>query len=584
MTRVCLCVVCCLSLAGAGSTLAQTKPKVPPKPAPKAAPAKPVQPAPAAQAPAPPPSPIADLLKSRQLEQSYNPVLLEYLLEEGREKLPPAQHKAALDQIVTRFKAELDIKPSAQVTASLATALGALTPGVVGEGVATGAGSVWATWVDAANLLVKAGYADAAAPFLENCVRTNPYPDLRSRCTVGLAAANPAGAMALLTSLLDRKNPEEVINTSLRLMGVLAGAEGCPAEQKEAAVKELLARTQGMMNSLYYEAAIEGLEQTGDPRAVEAIRKLTGSTKGTEVSRAAKRALALTFKDPAAIEGLRKDAKGGMMKTDDDRFFGGMVLIKAKDAAGYAYAQDQLAKKKGGFFSSNKGADYRPALVDLLVEYGGPQGVAPLQAGLAAQKPDEWLRAYTAIGLLELGDKTGLDDVKRALANTHWTHTRVRAAEALATQGDVSGVPVLQAMAKDPSLLKKAADVVSGKDVDDEAMRIAIARALGRMNVPDGVPVLAALVADTSAEVRVAAAYALGEMTDASALDAYPAALAQDYGKDVDRLRSPDIAAHLLRTAVGRFPQDDRTKALLRTAATSDVVTVRFLALVAGRP
>jgi HEAT repeat protein len=438
--------------------------------------------------------------------------------------------------------------------------------------------------VDAANLLVKAGYAEAATPFLENCVRTNPYPDLRSRCTVGLAAANPAQAMILLSSLLDRKNPEEVINTSLRLMGDLAGTEDCPAEQKEAAIKELLARTQGMMNTLYYEAAIDGLERTRDPRAVEAIRKLTGSTKGTEVSRAAKRALALTFKDPAAIEGLRKDAKGGMMKTDDDKFFGGMVLIKAQDAAGFAYAQDQLAKKKGGFFSSNKGADYRPALVDLLVEYGGPQGVAPLQAGLAVQKPDEWLRAYIAIGLLELGDKTGIEDVRRALANTNWTHTRVRAAEAMAKQGDASGVPVLKAMAQDPGLLKKAADVFTGKDIDYEAMRIVIARALGRMNIPDAVPVLATLVADKSADVRVAAAYALANMTDPAALDAYPAALAQDYGRDADRLRSPDVAAHVLRTAVARFPQEARTRSLLELAVKSEAATVRFLALAASRP
>jgi len=580
---VCLTVACCLSLITAGGTSAQTKPKVPPKPAPKATPAKPTPPEPA-PAPKPAPNRIDEVLTSRQLEQTYNPVLLRYLLEEGRPKLPPDKHKAALDQIVARFKNELDIKPSAQVTASLATVLGALTPGVVGEGVAAGAGSVWATWVDAANLLVKAGYAEAATPFLENCVKTNPYPDLRSRCTVGLAAANPVQAMGLLTGLLDRKNPEEVINTSLRLMGDLAGAEGCPAEQKEAAIKELLARSQGMMNSLYYEAAIDGLERSRDPRAVDAIRKLTGATKGTEVSRAAKRALALTFKDAAAIEGLRKDAKGGMMKTDDDRFFGGMVLIKAQDAAGFAYAQDQLAKKKGGFFSSNKAVDYRPALVDLLVEYGGPQGVAPLQAGLAAQKPDEWLRAYVAIGLLELGDKTGLDDVKRALANTNWTHTRVRAAEALAKQGDTSGVPVLQALAQDPSLLKKAADVFTGKDIDYEGMRIAVARALGRMNVPEGVPVLAALIADKSADVRVAAAYALSDMSDPSALDAYPAALLQDYGKDAERFRAPEVAAHLLRTAVGRFPQDGRTKALLALAAKPEVViTVRFLALVASQ-
>lgn len=580
MKRVCLALVLCLLLPASVSD-AQTKPKVAPKPKPAPAATTPAKPAPAPAAAAP--SPIDEFLKSGQLEQSYNPVLLRYLLEEGRTKLKPAQHKLALDQMVSRFKAEIDIKPSSQITASLATLAGVLTPGVVGEGISEGAGSVWASWVDAANLLVKAGYPEAAMPFLENCVKTNPYPELRSRCTIGLAAANPAQAMTILTGLLDKKNPEEVINTSLRLMGDLAGSAGCPPEQHDAAITELIARTQGMMNNLYYEAAIDGLERAKDPGAVEPIRKLTGATKGTEVSRAAKRALLLTFKDPAALEGLRKDAKGGMMKTDDDKFYAGMLLIKAQDAGGYAYAQDQLTKKKGGFFASKNAVDYRPSLVDILVEYGGPQAVPVLQAGLAVQKPDDWLRAYIAIGLLELGDKTGIEDVRRALANTNWTHTRLRAAEALATQGDASGVPVLKAMAQDPSLLKKAADVISGKDIDYEAMRISIAQTLGRMNLPDGVPVLGMLAADKAVDVRLAAAYSLARMTDASALDAYGTAMAQDYGREGERVRTPEVVAHLVRTAALEFGTDPRTKALLEQAGKSDLTTVKFLALVAGR-
>lgn len=586
MKCACLAALAFL-LATALSAPAQTKPKTPPKPTtpPATVPAKPA-PAPAtpAAAPAPPESPIDAFLRTRALEQSYNPVLLRYLLEEGKARLTPAQHKLALDQIVARFKVEVDVKPSSQVTASLAALAGLLTPGVVGEGITQGAGSVWEAWVDAANLLVKAGYPQEALPFLASCVKVNPYPELRSRCTVGLAAANPGEALTILTALTDRKNPEDVINTALRLLGDLAGAEGCPPEQKDAAIKELTARTQGMMNNIFYEAAIDGLARAGDPRGIEPIRKLTGGMNAPEVKRAAKRALLLTFKDPATLESVRKDAKGGLMKTEDDKYFAATLLIQVRDDAGFAYAKEQLTKKKGGFFSSNRDADYRPAIVQVLVAFGGEPAIPVLQAGLGVLKPDDWLRAFIAIGLLELGDKTGIDDARRALTVSNWTHTRLRAAEALAKHGDGSGVPVLKAMAQDPGFLKKAADIMSGKEIDYDAMRAAIAQSLGRTNLPDAVPVLSLLVADKSADVRLAAAYALARMTNAAALDAYGSALAQDYGRDGNRERTPEVAAHLVRTAAQRFADEPRTTALLQQAGKSEIVTVRFLALVASRP
>ena len=561
--------------------LAQVKPKPAPKPAipPAATPAKPApKPAPAAE------SPVDAFLKTRALEQAYNPVLVNYLLEEGRPKLTPAQHKLAMDQIVARFKAEVDVKPSSQIAASLSTVVGALAGGVVGEGVATGAGSVWAAWVDAANLLVRAGYPEDAMPFLENCVKTNPYPVLRSRCTVGLAAANPERALTILTGLVDKSQPEEVINTSLRMLGDLAGTEDYPAAHKDAAVKELVARTQGMMNTVYYVAAIDGLARSKDPRGVEPIRKLTGATKGTEVQRAAKRALLIDFKDPAIVEVLRKDAKGGFMKTDDDKFYAGALLIEAGDDAGFAYAKEQLTKKQGGFLSSKNQVDYRPDLVRILVTYGGQKAVPVLQAGLAARKSDEWLRAFTAIGLLELGDTTGMDDARKALTVQEWANTRMRATEALAKHGDLSGVAVLKTMVQNPGTLKKFLDLIGGKAGDRDALCASIAGSLGRINHPDSVPVLTSLIGDGSDQVRLAAAYAVADMTDPSALDAYAPALAADYGKDEGRTRTPDVAAHLLRTASVRFPGDPRTRTLLTQASKSEMPTVRFLALVASRP
>jgi HEAT repeat protein len=552
------------------SVSAQTK-----KPAPKATPA------PAKAEPAG--DPVSAMLKSRALAGAYNPVLLAFLLEEGRPKLPPEMHKQAVDQLVERFKAEIDVRPAAQATAALASLAGLLAPGAVGAGIAEGAGSVWASWVDAAVLLARAGYIDETIPFLENCLKTNPYPSLQARCASALTAANPGRALEILMGLMKDQPSEEVVNSTLRLLGDVAGTEGCPQDQKDAAVQELIKRTQGMMNSSYNVAAIDGLVSSKDARAVEPIRKMTGGMRTDEVKRAAKRALLLGFKDSAVVESLKKDMKGGLMKNEQDKFVAGTLLIEAGHDAGFAWAQEQLTKKKGGFFKSDDQTDSTPDIVSALVTYGGAKAVPVLQAAIQKGKPAEWLTAFMAIGLLELGDKSAIEIARSALNNTGWTHTRLRAAEALAKHGDLSGVVVLKAMAADPNFLKKATDVATGRSIDHGALREAIAGSLGRMNHADCVPLLTALLDDKSADVRTAAAFALARITDAAALDALPKALDADYGKDGARARTPEVRAHLVRTAAARFPKDPRTTGLLQKAAQSELATVRFLALVASR-
>jgi hypothetical protein len=306
--------------------------------------------------------------------------------------------------------------------ASLATLAGILAPGVVGRGLAEGAGSVWAQWVDAAHLLTRAGYKEITLPFYENCIERYPYDSLRESCAVGLATADPARAFDVLMGFAEKgiKGNADLGRISLRLLGLLASAKTCPPDRRDAAVEALIKRTEGILNAIFSTAAIDGLVLAKDPRAIEPLRKMTkGLGRNEDVERAAKRGLLIGFKDDSIVPQLEKDMKGGFGKEDDDKFFAGALLIEGGYDSGFAWARERLTKKKGGLLKfKDKSRDELADIVGVLVHKGGPKAVAVLQAALPVRKPDEWLTAYVAIGLLELGDQTGIEIARAALGNT----------------------------------------------------------------------------------------------------------------------------------------------------------------------
>jgi hypothetical protein len=85
--------------------------------------------------------PVQAVIDSGALKSGYNPVLLEFLTEEGKTKLPEKQRNVAIDQLVAGFQQQADIKPSTQAVAALATLAGLVTKGVVGEGNLRGRGA-----------------------------------------------------------------------------------------------------------------------------------------------------------------------------------------------------------------------------------------------------------------------------------------------------------------------------------------------------------------------------------------------------------------------------------------------------------
>ena len=500
---------------------------------------------------------IQSLLDSKALQADYNPVLVSFLLDEGKSKVPQKQQKLALDQQLAGFKQEVDVKPSEQVTAQVATLAGALLGGDVGDATADAAAEVWGDWVDAAFVLLRAGYKTDVVPFFKNCIDNFPYESLQGRCATGLVLADPDNAMTHLMALLARDKPAEVTNAALRILGDVAGDEATPKAQRDAIIAELIKRTEGMLNNLYYEAAIEGLVRAKDGRAVEPLRKMTkGIAKAEEVKNAALRGLALTYKDAAALEQLRAALKGS------NQLFAAVTLIEAGDGAGFEYAAQKLTpQKKGGLkglLKTKSDVDPAPTLVRALLTRGDAQSRDVLTRALEGRAENDPLWPTINVALLELGDTSKLATVKTIVGGDYSTITRTRGAIALAKNNDYSGIAALSAI---------AADRKSRPEV-----RSSVADALAKIDHADSVAPLVALLADSNAGVRASAAYGLARLTIPAALDGMAKAFDASYE------RTPVVQAHLVRTAASRFPKEARTKTLVEKAKGAQSASVKFIA------
>lgn len=519
---------------------------------------------------------IQEIVDSKALAREYNPVLVSFLLEEGKSRLPAKQQKDVLDQQLARFREEINVKPSGEVAANLATLAGMFVKGDVGSGIAQGAAEVWSGWVDAALVLQKAGYEKEVIPFYKNCIQNFPYESLQARCAVALATAQPDQAIPLLVGIVNDKSlPEEAKSAALRTLGRLAADEHFPKAQRDAAVSELIKRTEGFMNSTLYEAAVDGLVRSHDPRAVEPLRKMMkGMSKGDEVKRAAMRGLALVYKDPAGIDALKGALKGGLMSDANTQIFSAATLILADEQAGFDWAADKLAPKKkgraGGFLSKVMAAsdtdsskpDPEPRLMRALLDNGNEKSRALLAQIADAHAAGEWIYAMANISLVQLGDTSRIEAVKKIVASDSYIpEQRADAAIALAKQKDYSGISALSSILSDRRT--------------ESSEKMAGAEALGVVNQEESVAPLSQLLSDKDADVRISAAYALSDMTKPAALDGIAKALNVDYGSG----RNAEVQAHMIRHAARQFGKESRTKTIVDSGKSSPYASVRLLAL-----
>lgn len=556
---------------------------------------------------------VEGILEEGKLATAYNPVLLDYLLEEGSDDLPEEQRKLAIDQLVTALKQDVEITPEEQKTAALlaaSAAMAELLGGTTGEfGAAAGDATydVWKGWVDSAVTLQSAGYTAEAEAFFNKCIEIYPYSDLKGRCAIALASGRPAEALSRLLALTEGHD-NATINAALRLLGDLAGSEELPAESKARVVDRLTEFTGGLKKATYGQAACEGLVKSGNPRAIPTLQKLSKGMMNTDFHRCARRGLLLTFDDASVVPLLEKQLKGGKFSTNEpsDEFFAAVVLMEAGHESGYAWAMEEFqkgAQKKGGakgfmkrMTSTEKRPDFRPALVTSLVRIGGDRSRSALTQAMGIVEKGSWLETWIAIGLLELDDTTHIELARQALNNPQWDFTAVRVATALAEHGDLSGIPALQrlydraAQGLEPETGKAVVAFLGGAgdlylaDRGDREQRLVrlrrqIANALATIDEPESVPLLVKILDDPEDSVRSAAAYALARMSEPAAASGLAKAIRVDYGAIGQASRNPTLHAHIVRQAAAMHPESDETRTVLESGKSSEAVSVQFLAL-----
>jgi len=549
---------------------------------------------------------IEEMLEQKVLVDAYNPELLDYLLEEGRDAISAEQRQVALDQLVTALKQDIEITPEEQRAAALAAAgagVAQLFGGSSGSeygGVAQSAThQIWSGWVDSAFTLQRAGYADESNAFFEKCVEVFPYNDLRGRCAIGLAMAKPEEAYQRIMALLEA-NDNETIKAVLPLLGELAGSEDFPADLRGQVIVRLGEFTGGMKKATFGVAACRGLVATGDERAVPTLKKLSSGMMNTDFFPCARTGLLLTFDDRSVVPMLEKQLKGGAFSTttQQERLFAASLLMRAGEASGFAFAEKELTKKQkkglGKLMKSSDDVDLRPALVTALVRAGGNDAIRVLKSGSAKVKKESWLETWIAVGLLELGDTSQVNLAKAALGKPDWAFTTVRIATALAKNGDLDGVPALDTLYKsaasgiEPDFGKAAVAFLVGDGSEYQsgekakrarliALRRQIAWALAGIDQPQCVPILTTILSDSEPSVRVAAAYGIAGMDTADAASAVAAAMAVDYGSVKGRSRNPVIQAHLARAAGGRFADHEASRQVIEEGLASPFGSVRFL-------
>lgn len=544
-------------------------------------------------------SDIDSIINSGVLKTHYNGSLVEYLLEEGQNKLSPEKKKEVLDQLVTVLKEKSQVTNSEQFSVALGALIG-LGMQVYDDDIVSSAGSdveqdyanEWTSWVDAALLLLKAGYVDDSVHFFEYGIQTIPYDHERARCVQGLAAAKPDQALEILLKFADE--PQEPIrNSAIRMLGYLAVSAGINDEVKNQAVLKIIEKTQGLQLNTTKRAAIYALDLVKDPRSIELLGKFKKGLIDTYVQRAALKSLLVTFNDLTVVEILDKKLKSGFMSMNDptDNLFAGLTLIQAHQVSGYEWAIEKLAPKKKGFnpLKKNKEPDFRSQIVRTLVRFPSDESLVILRDAFTKYEDDEWIKTWIATGLLELGDASYIPFVKSKLQNAEWDFTSIRIATALAQHGHYDGIPVLnQLTLKEPPKKGGAAKLfgaLSGKSDTTqneknklERLKMQVANAVATINHPDGLPILRNLLMDSNIYVRSSAAYALTRMTiDQNLLPDYLLAFNTEFGQTQGRSRNPIIHSYLLRLGALKYPEQIQNSDFLNAAKNHPDPSIQFL-------
>jgi HEAT repeat protein len=479
----------------------------------------------------------------------------------------------------------------------------------------------WVRAIGAARALAALGDAEAAARFYVACLQNLQSEWAPTACLEDIIALGPRRAEVLLTWMLDNAaalsegssplaaNPfdeedgDGSSGSSARLegaalegLGALIGGGRMAADARERAFATLQSRATARDNERYLVGVADGLARSKDPRAVELLEKLAARRNSLDVRQAAQRGLAVGFRDEDAIKGLRRELNG---KDEDLELRAAQVLYELADEAAFEWAVDVITQRRT---ADAGGADVRGQVVRDLVELGGEPSRNALRAALDDGSRNEWVEAWIAVGLLELGDESVVPQVEAALTTDDWEldprgvrsiwraiKPFLQYATQLAMSGGMSAMSSTDQLRQVTSLIGNAVQGERARHLSKLDQRASLtaqlrwqaADAIAKAQPEGAVRMLRTLLADPTPGVQGSAAVALARLADPEALPMIGSAYETALAADASLPYLPELRATLVRAAVLSAPAADATKSLLTKAQADPDAGVRFIALAA---
>jgi HEAT repeat protein len=589
---------------------------------------------------------LAQFLETRKLEDLENPVPITYLLEQAPPTLDAKLHEQALQQAQEALRHqtsamnkigesmsgafssptmhEINRQASQQMTTTSVAKQMLLghfgvqqqqhnpTPRQIDQlqrELRTGMTDPWIRGLESARALERVGNAQAAGRYYMNCIQSAPPDFLADSCLNGILGMGPQRAYVLLAWLAEHAeeaalggvtttggagavavNVVWLRGAALRGLGTLRGSGMLNEEQAAATLRTLLAYARGKEHEPYFADAADGLGRARATEGAEPLRELARA-KDPATAQAALRALAVGLHDAAATARLRqllddRDAAVQLRAAD--------ALLDAGDEAGLSWAREVITSKRD---PDSGRTDLRPRVVRDLVARGDDRSRATLQGVLQQGAGNDFLQAWVAVGLLEMGDRAQLEPALAAVGRRDWTLDRpgvkslwqqIRPLVQLAAQAAMGPVAAQQ-MAKvivNFALAERAraGERATDRELANLQIRWQVCDALATLDDPRATAQLAALLADPEPAVRLSAARALALQPSSAPTDGLVKAFHADFGAADGASRTPEVRAALLRTALARAPTDPRTRELAREAARDADPGVRFIGLMAQGP
>lgn len=593
---------------------------------------------------------LDELLASRALESVAHPIAAEFLAGEGAGALNEQRKATAITQLKRSLERQtnpltLTMRGAGAVmnTPSMQrmqeSARGTMAGGLLRSVAGIGGGGAevdpdqvsremqqamaepWVRGIGAARALAALGDAEAAARFYVACLQMLDEQWAPTSCLEDIIALGPRRAEVLLTWMLNNaaelsqsspfaaslgdafgddeqgaSGAAQLTSAALEGLGALIGGGRMESAARERAFAALLRHAAAPDNEGYRLGLAEGLARSKDPRAVAPLEKLSERRNSLDVRQAAVRGLAVGFSDEDAIKALRRELDGN---DDELSLRAAQVLYELADEAAFEWAVDVITARRT---ANAGGADVRGQVVRDLVELGGEPSREALRAALAEGSRNDWIEAWVAVGLLELGDEQVVAEVEAALTTDDWdldprgVRSIWRAikpflayATQLAMSGGTSAVSSSEQLRQVTSLIGNAVTSERSRHLTKLGQRESLtaqlrwqaADAIGKAQPEGSVRMLQALLADSTPGVQASAALALARSSETAALPLLESAYDTALTADQSLPHLPELRATLVRAAVLHSRTAPATQALLTKAQTDPDAGVRLIALAA---